>query len=131
MTIMIGSNVHPAVALLRGLRRRCPRCGVGRLYDGWYTLRKSCANCNWTYEPESGSTWAFMYISTACLTGMIVVGMLLIRPDNLWVGRSVVFPIALVAIAGTLPYRKGVAIAIEYLVERKTGSTNAPDQSDP
>lgn len=72
-----------------------------------------------------------MYISTACLTGMIVVGMLLIRPDNFWVGRSMVLVIALTVIAGSLPYRKGVAIAIEYLVERKMGPTSAPDETDP
>jgi hypothetical protein len=72
-----------------------------------------------------------MYISTAFLTGLIVVGMLLIRPEHPWVGRGAVLPLALIVVVGSLPYRKGVAVALEYLVERKMEDPTAPDRADP
>ncbi len=115
--------------LTRGLRRRCPRCGCGRLFAQWYTLHDRCPDCDLDFEETSGNTWAFMYLSTAFLTGLIVVAMLfVIRPSH-WASRAVVLPLALVVILGSLPYRKGFAIGIEFLIERHWGkyADTAPD----
>ena len=128
------SNRPPSLIriLLRGLRTRCPRCGEGRLFGGWYTLNERCDECGLDHAFAEGNTWAFMYISTAALTGMIVVAMLLIRPSSLWVGQAVVFPVALALIVGSLPHRKGLAVALEYLVERhcEHGATDDAPPSD-
>ncbi len=111
------ADVFPT--LLRGLRKRCPRCGRGRLFCRWYTLSDRCGTCGLEHQLADGNTWAFMYISTAALTGTIVLGMFLFAPPSLALGRAVVFPAVLLLIGGSLPYRKGVAIAIEYLVEQR------------
>jgi hypothetical protein len=63
-----------------------------------------------------------MYLSTAFMTGVIVVGMLLIHPPNLWLGRAGVFAAAMLFIVATMPYRKGVAIALDYLWHQKAGA---------
>ena len=34
---------------LRGLACRCPRCGKGKLYDGFLTLRPGCEACGLDY----------------------------------------------------------------------------------
>jgi len=60
-----------------------------------------------------------MYYSTAGFTGLIVGVMLLFRPANLWLGRLAVFAAALVGIILTLPLRKGLALAIDYLSETR------------
>ncbi len=78
-----------------------------------------------------GNTWAFMYISTAAMTGLIVAVMILVRPDSLWKGQAVVFPVALVLIVGSLPHRKGLAIALEFLVERHCRHAEADDGTGP
>ena len=101
----------------RGLCRRCPRCGDGRLFKAWYTLEERCDACDLEYESRDGDTWAFMYVTTAGLTGFIIVGMLLLRPPSVFVGRLVVAMTAIVLIFMTLPYRKGVAIAIHFISE--------------
>jgi len=38
---------HPPTAspLIAGLACRCPRCGAGRLFDGYLTVRPSCEIC--------------------------------------------------------------------------------------
>ena len=36
-------------AALCGLACRCPRCGKGRLYAGFLTLRPSCESCGLDY----------------------------------------------------------------------------------
>lgn len=62
-----------------------------------------------------------MYYSTAIFTGFIIIAMLLIRPQNLLLGRAIVFAVALVLIVLTLPYRKGLAIAFDYFSELRFG----------
>ncbi len=32
-------------AMARGLRRRCPKCGAGRLFHGYMTPRDRCGDC--------------------------------------------------------------------------------------
>jgi uncharacterized protein (DUF983 family) len=108
-------------AVARGLRRRCPRCGEGELFQGWNHLRESCPVCGLRYEPRTGDTWFFMYMSTAGLTGVLVVIMFLIRPRVLWVGQAVVMVVALLLMGLSLPLRKGVAVALDYLVSRESG----------
>ena len=108
------------VVLGRGLRRRCPQCGRGRVFSGWHTLVPACDHCGLDFLIYDTNTWAFMYLSTAGITGVIVVGMLLFPPTNRWLGRGVVLAVAVGLILGTLPLRKSVAIAVEYLVDLRS-----------
>lgn len=108
-----------STVLLRGLRKRCPQCGRGLLFESWYTIHDSCNHCQLDFVTNQANTWAFMYISTACLTGMIVGGMVFFRPENLFLGRIAIAVLAIAFIMFTLPYRKGIAMAFEYLVELK------------
>jgi uncharacterized protein (DUF983 family) len=111
--------VPPALALRRGLRLRCPRCGEGRLFHGWNQLNDRCPACGLVYERETGDTWFFMYMTTAGLTGVLVVSMFLLRPKLVWIGQLVVCGVALVVIVLSLPFRKGIAVALSYLVQRE------------
>jgi uncharacterized protein (DUF983 family) len=103
--------------LMHALRKRCPRCGRGELFARWYTLHERCDACDLVFEASEGSTWAFMYVTTAAITGLIIVAMLLIHAGGNWVWRLLVLPVALVAITGTLPIRKSLAIALEYVMD--------------
>src|SRR3979490_373595 len=38
-----------AQSALRGLACKCPRCGKGKLYQGFLTLRPACENCGLDY----------------------------------------------------------------------------------
>jgi uncharacterized protein (DUF983 family) len=107
-------------AIRRGLRQRCPRCGEGPLFIAWNRLRESCPVCGLAFERHTGDTWFFMYMSTAGLTGVLVVAMFLLRPRIVWIGQLVVCVAALLVIGASLPYRKGVAVALDYLIERRT-----------
>ena len=45
-------------ALRRGLRKRCPHCGEGRLFSRWHQLER-CSVCGLVFVPNPGDTWAF------------------------------------------------------------------------
>lgn len=109
--------------LWRGLRRRCPQCGEGKLFQGCYNLVHRCPLCGCDFLHREGDCWWFMYITTAFLTGLLVIGMFLIRPSNLLLGQILVVAGGLAVMGLTLPFRKGVAIAFDYLIDQITEET--------
>lgn len=101
----------------RGIRGRCPQCGEGRLFEGWVNLVSECPICGLKLASREGDTWAFMYISTAFITGLFVLAMLWVLPADLALGRFLVAAAALVFFLATWPPRKGFAVAFDYWVE--------------
>jgi len=101
---------------MRGLLKRCPHCGRGRIYTGWAREQKVCPNCGLVYEPTEGDTWAFTIIGDRIpvAAGIIVIYFEL---------GSRLGPVALVAVMAALcgvllwtaPNRWGLGVALLYL----------------
>ena len=49
----------------RALRRRCPQCGEGRLFERFAKLRERCSCCGLRFRRESGSQTGAMYFCAA------------------------------------------------------------------
>jgi uncharacterized protein (DUF983 family) len=128
----VSAEARPAIfrSVLRGLRLRCPRCGAGRLFGRGYRLRERCGACGLVYAPYAEDTWAMMYFSTAGLTGVVVIGLIVARPSNLMLGRATLAACALAVIVLSLPFRKGAAIAVNWLVATRSGGHSANVSSD-
>src|SRR4051794_26784254 len=71
--LMHGQNLPSVLqSAMRGLACKCPRCGEGKLYAGFLTLRPGCENCGLDYAfIDSGDGPAVFIIMIA---GAIVVG---------------------------------------------------------
>src|SRR3981081_3532329 len=83
---------------LRGLACRCPRCGKGKLYAGFLTLRPSCESCGLDYAfIDAGDGPAVFVIMIA---GAIVVGCALIveikYQPPFWLHAALWLPLVLV-----------------------------------
>ncbi len=65
-------------ALARGLRKRCPHCGRGPLFSGFWTHVERCPYCGSVYERNPGDTWSFTVIGDrlpiAAIIAMIYFG---------------------------------------------------------
>ena len=105
--------VNPVPA---GLSGRCPRCGQGRLFDGFLSVRKSCSACGLDYSfADSGDGPAVFVIM---LVGFIVVGLVLFvelsfQPP-IWVHLILWLPLTVVLAAATLRPLKGLLIALQF-----------------
>src|SRR6185312_4199206 len=64
-----------ATAMLRGFRRRCPRCGQGALFKGVLTLADSCSCCGETLGDIRADDIPAYF--TILIVGHIVVPLLL------------------------------------------------------
>jgi uncharacterized protein (DUF983 family) len=61
-----------ATALRRGLRKRCPHCGEGRLFSGW-SQRQRCSHCGLVFVRNPGDTWAFTIIGDRLPIAVMIV----------------------------------------------------------
>ena len=123
MSVPSGSNV--LTILRRGLRKRCPHCGEGRLFSGW-SERERCSVCGLVFVRNPGDTWFFTIVGDRLPIGAIIVliyfGVVRSRP---------VLGVTLLAVVVALlfwstPNRWGVGIALHYL-----SRVYWPDPADP
>jgi len=114
-----------ATALGRGLRKRCPHCGEGRLFSGW-TFRDRCPACGLVFARNAGDTWAFTIVGDRLpIGGMIVLIYFGVVRSHPVLGVTMLLVFAALAI-WTAPNRWGVGIALHYL-----SRVYWPDPADP
>ena len=103
-----------ATALGRGLRKRCPHCGNGRLFAGWSQL-PACSHCGLVYLRNPGDTWAFTIVGDRLpIAGMIVLIYFGVVRSYPVLGFTLLI-VMLVLLVWTAPNRWGVGIALHYL----------------
>ncbi|MEI7804687.1 MAG: DUF983 domain-containing protein [Hyphomicrobiales bacterium] len=112
---MTGKTATP-LPIARGLRCRCPRCGEGRLFDGFLTLRAKCERCGLSYSfADAGDGPAIFVIFIA---GFIVVFSALITEilyqPPFWLHALLWGPMILAVTLLPLRSMKGLLIALQY-----------------
>jgi uncharacterized protein (DUF983 family) len=100
----------------RGLRGRCPRCGEGKLFQGFLTLRQRCDSCGLDYSfADAGDGPAVFVI---LLGGGIVVFAALLTEvlfqPPYWVHAMLWLPLILIVTLLPLRLIKGLLIALQY-----------------
>jgi uncharacterized protein (DUF983 family) len=102
--------------VLRGLACKCPRCGVGKLYNGFIDLRQSCDNCNLDYTfIDTGDGPAIFLIM---LAGAIVVGCALVvevkYQPPFWLHAALWLPLILATTLLPMRSMKSLLIALQF-----------------
>lgn len=99
-----------------GLAGRCPRCGTGRLFDGFVSVKPSCSNCGLAYNfADSGDGPAVFVIM---IVGFIVVGLVLAvelaYQPPIWLHLILWLPLTVILAGGILRPLKGMMIGLQY-----------------
>jgi uncharacterized protein (DUF983 family) len=115
---MMPNSTSPTLAqsALRGLACRCPRCGEGKLYDGFLNLRPNCATCDLDYAfIDAGDGPAIFIIMIA---GAIVVAAALIvevkYQPPFWLHAALWGPLILATTLLPLRAMKSLLIALQF-----------------
>ena len=101
---------------LRGIACKCPRCGKGRIYSGFLTLRPACESCGLDFAfMDSGDGPAIFMIM---ISGAIVVGAALIveikYQPPFWLHAALWLPLILATTLLPLRSMKSLLIALQY-----------------
>lgn len=80
-----GPTPNAGTMLRRGLAKRCPRCGGGSLYRGWFRMRDRCPTCGMCFEREEGFFTGAYLINFAITEGFLflaVMGFVLVLANS-------------------------------------------------
>ena len=59
--------------LRRGLLRRCPRCGAGRLFARWFRMVDRCPGCGMRFSREEGFFIGALFVNFAVTESLMFV----------------------------------------------------------
>jgi uncharacterized protein (DUF983 family) len=121
-------NVQRPVRILkRGARLKCPRCGLGELFQGFFSMRKDCPHCGLSCEPEMGYYVGAIYINYAFTVGIALAGYFLLDAYTdfslkgqliLWIIFCVLFPLVF------FRYSKSLWLSFDFIF-------NPPEETEP
>lgn len=117
-------NHAPIVNPVRaGVLGRCPRCGEGRLFDGFLAVRPRCALCGLDYSFVDAGDGPAAFVILA--VGFVVVGLALwvevVHQPPLWVHFMIWLPLAIVLSLAGIRIVKGLLITLQYANKASEG----------
>ena len=122
--ILMTEKQWPRLSPLRtGVLGRCPRCGQGRLFEGFLKLRKSCEVCGLDYafaDPADGP--AFFVLTVGCLPVIAFAAWLEIAyQPPYWVQLVTTLPLIFLTCLPPLRPLKGWLVATQYIYKAEEG----------
>src|SRR5262245_57559821 len=115
MTDPTDSTLSPS-PMVAGLLERCPRCGKGRLFQGFLALRPRCEHCGLDFsfvDSADGPAVFVIFISGFIVAGSALAVEMLYAPPY-WVHAVLWGPLILITTLGPLRPIKGLLIALQY-----------------
>jgi uncharacterized protein (DUF983 family) len=106
----------PLSPFLTGPAGRCPRCGKGKLFQGFLALRPRCEVCGLDYSFVDAGDGPAVFIMF--FAGFIVVaaalGVEVAYQPPFWVHAVLWVPLIVLLTVGPLRPMKGLMIALQY-----------------
>lgn len=108
-----GDTALPSLTtlLLRGARLRCPRCGQGKVFQGWFSMNDSCPSCDRKFNRAPGYFLGSIFFNYGVTAILMVVAYFSLffalgRVSQAWLtglaGFTLVFPLWFFRYARTL-----------------------------
>jgi len=124
------AHYPPLVPWQVGIRGRCPRCGEGRLFNGFLTLAPKCEVCGLDYsfaDPADGP--AFFVICFACVPSVLfaVWAQVTFEP-SMWFHVFVSLPVVLATCIPPLRPLKGWLVASQFYHKAEEGRLARPGE---
>jgi uncharacterized protein (DUF983 family) len=115
----------------RALLLRCPRCGVGRLFRGWWTMAPRCPVCELSFERDPGFYLGSIYVNY----GLTAVLVLVIYFSLFFTGKiseNVILGVTL-AVAVLFPiwffrYARSIWLGFDYYWDPQAHNDAPPDE---
>ena len=128
-------EVSATGALVRGFRKRCPRCGERDTFVGWFQTRAACPRCDLRFAKEEGGFLGAMTLNYLVAIGIwlivLVVGIVLTVPDVAVIPLLVASAVVLIGVPlWFYPRSKMIWAAVEFLVLRGTPEYRPPVPRD-
>lgn len=110
----MNSSIPSSIA--KGLLCRCPRCGKGKLFSGFLTLRPKCDACGLDYnfaDAGDGPAVFVILIGGGIVTAAALATEVAYQPPY-WLHAVLWLPLVLLVTLAPLRSMKGALISLQY-----------------
>lgn len=129
-------EVGGLATLVRGARKRCPRCAERRIFATWFRMSRTCPTCDLLFEKETGGFLGAMALNYVAAVGVWLTVL------AIWLAITIprvpvveILIVSVVLIVGVplwfYPRSKGIWAAIEFLALRTDPDYRPPVRRDP
>jgi uncharacterized protein (DUF983 family) len=115
--------------LRRGLRRCCPRCGEGPLFERGIRPLPRCSACHLLYQRDYGDTWIFIILTDRVPIVFGIAAVYFGFHPHTWTAILGFFVALALPLLATMRQRQGLALALDYL--SRVHFTNPDDEVAP
>ena len=120
-------NDYPDLSALKtGLAGKCPRCGRGRLFDGYLRVARSCGSCGLSFDfasGDDGAAWFVMLFVSVVGVGSIL-GVEVAYAPPFWAHILLAIPLLILLPLALLRPVKGLLLCQQW----KTGAAEGREQ---
>tara|TARA_Y100000588_G_scaffold227803_1_gene241603 strand:- start:145 stop:525 length:381 start_codon:yes stop_codon:yes gene_type:complete len=106
---------EPVAALRAGVAYPCPRCGKGRLFDGYLIVAPGCTQCGLNFGHHNSGDGLAVFV--VFVVGFIFVSLALVTELSftppLWLHMAIWIPVIIALSLYLLRPFKGVLIALQ------------------
>lgn len=102
--------------VLNALRGKCPRCGNGRLFNGYLKIADSCGACGLSFaghDSADGPAVMIMLLLGFVVAGLVLAVELKFQPP-IWVHAVIWPPVVILGALGLLRPFKSIFIGLQY-----------------
>jgi uncharacterized protein (DUF983 family) len=125
---MTDSPPRSVSSALAGLAGRCPRCGRGKLFAGFLTVRPGCEACGLDYgfadAGDGPAVFVILFAGFAVIIPALIVEFVYQPP--FWLHAVLWGPLILLATLGPLRLLKGLLIGLQYRNDASLGRRPGP-----
>jgi uncharacterized protein (DUF983 family) len=104
------------LAMSRGLRRRCPACGCGRLFAGYVKTAAVCPHCGealYHHRADDAPAYFTVFVTGHFVLGALISTEIAYKPP-VWVHMVIFLPLTLIMSLMLLPVFKGAIIGLQW-----------------
>lgn len=121
---MAAEPFYPAQSSVSaGLRGACPRCGRGRLFNGYLSVAERCSVCGLPFDfsdAGDGAPWFVMLVAGLLAVGAALFVEIAWQPSY-WVHAAIALPLAVGVPLLLLRPVKGILICQQYKTDAAPG----------
>jgi uncharacterized protein (DUF983 family) len=120
----MSENYYPPLSpVSTGIKGKCPRCGRGRLFDGYLTVAKSCSSCGLDFsfaDGGDGAAWIVLLIAGVFGVGSIL-GIEVAYSPAWWVHVLIAIPFLIIMPMILLRPVKGMLLCQQWKTNAQEG----------
>lgn len=99
-----------------GLQGCCPRCGRGKLFDGFIKLKPRCSACGLDYAFADAGDGPAVFVML--IVGFLIIGLALwfdsVFAPPVWLHALIWLPLTVIVALLLLRKFKGIMVALQY-----------------